>query len=390
MKKIAVRDLIEFFGVREFNCRMTIEQRINIKLCVKLGKTATETLKMLRDVYGDSSMSRTRVFEWHKRFVEGREDVEDDPKLKRPCTSPTDTNIEKVRQLVCSDRRLTIRVIANELGMDKETVRTISIDTLGMRKVCAKMVSRLLTEEQKAQRLNARRDILQQMEADEKLLENVITGDKSWVFQYDRERKRQSRQWKSVSSPRPKKSLIQRSQVKVMLITFFDHQEMVHHEFVPQGQTVNQHFYKEVLARLVNKIRQKRRASWTGKTWILHHNNAPAHTALSVKQFLVSKEITTLHHPPYSPDLAPCDFFLFPELKGILKGTRFQGVEDIKTSMTSHSKPSQKKNFHSASKRGEKEWKSASKPMGNISKETSRDDLRLVCVRQCGHCMICI
>ena len=128
-----------------------IEQRINTKFCVKLGKTATETLKMLRDVYGDSSMSRTRVFEWHKRFVEGREDVEDDPKSGRPCTSTTDTNIEKVWQLVCSDHRLTIRIIANKLGMDKETVRTILVDTLGMRKVCAKMVPRLLTEEQKAQ-----------------------------------------------------------------------------------------------------------------------------------------------------------------------------------------------------------------------------------------------
>ena len=155
-----MRDLFGFFGDREFNCRMTIEQRINIKFCVKLGKTATETLKMLRDVYGDSSMSRTRVFEWHKRLVEGRKDVEDDPKLGRPCTSTTDTNIKKVRQLVCSDRRLTIRVIANELAMDKETVRTILVDTLGMRKVCAKMVPRLLTEEQKAQRLNACRDIL--------------------------------------------------------------------------------------------------------------------------------------------------------------------------------------------------------------------------------------
>ena len=48
---------------------------------------ATEALKMLRDVYGDSSMFRTRVFEWHKRFEEGREDVEDDPKSGRPCTS---------------------------------------------------------------------------------------------------------------------------------------------------------------------------------------------------------------------------------------------------------------------------------------------------------------
>ena len=183
------------------------------------------------------------------------------------------------------------------------------------------------------------------MEVDEKLLENVITGDESWVFQFDPKTKRQSRQWKSVSSPGPKKARMQHSQVKVMLITFFDHQEMVHHEFILQGQTVNQHFYKEVLTRLVNNIRQKRRASWAGKTWILHHGNAPAHTALSVKQFLFSKEITTLHHPPYSPDLAPCYFFLFPKLKGILNGTCFQGVRDIKTSVTRHLETITKKEF---------------------------------------------
>ena len=144
--KIAVQDLIELFGVKKFNCRMTIKQRINVKFCVKLGKMATETL-MLRDVYEDSSMSRTRVFEWHKQFVEGRGDVEDDPKSGRPCTSTTDIDIKKVQQLVCSDRCLTICVIANKVGMDKETVRTILVDTLGMQKVCAKMVPRLLNEE---------------------------------------------------------------------------------------------------------------------------------------------------------------------------------------------------------------------------------------------------
>ena len=149
------------------------------------------------------------------------------------------------------------------------------------------------------------------MEADEKLLKDVITVEKSWVFQYDPQTKQHNCQWKSVFAPRPKKAPTQRSQVKVMLITFFDHQEMMYHEFVPQGQAVNQHFYKEVLTCLVNKIHQKRRGSWAGKTWILHHHNAPAHTALSVKQFLVSKEITTLHHPPYSPDLAPYNSILY-------------------------------------------------------------------------------
>ena len=185
--------------------------------------------------------------------------------------------------MVRSDRRLTIRVIANEVGKDKETVRAVLVDTLGMWKVGAKMVPRLLTEKQEVQHLNACQDILPQLEADDKLLENVITGDELWVFQYDPKTKRQSRQWKSASSPRPKKARMQRSQVKVMLITFFRHHGLVHSEFAPQGQTVNQLFYKEVLTHLVNKIRQKQRASWARKTWVLHHGNASAHTALNVK-----------------------------------------------------------------------------------------------------------
>ena len=199
-------------------------------------------------------------------------------------------------------------------------------------------------------------------------MENIITGDESWIFQCDPDTKRQSRQWKSVSLSRPKKASVQCSQVKVMLITLFDYQGMVHHEFVPQGQTVNQHFYKEVLTRLVNKIYQKRRASWAGKTWILHYDNAPAHTALSVKQFLVSKEITTWHHPPYSPNLAPCDFFLFPKLKGIFQETRFQGVEDIKTSMTRHLKTITKEKFSQCFKAWSKRMEKCIKANGEYFK----------------------
>ena len=65
---------------------MSIEQRINLKFLVRLGKTPTETFNLLQEVYGDATMSRTRIFEWHKRFREGREDVEDDPKSGRPTT----------------------------------------------------------------------------------------------------------------------------------------------------------------------------------------------------------------------------------------------------------------------------------------------------------------
>ena len=182
-------------------------------------------------------------------------------------------------------------------------------------------------------------------EGNPEFLDNVITGDETWVFQYDPETKRQSLQWKTARSPRPKKARMSKSKIKVMLIAFFDHQGLVHHEFVPQGQTVNQHFYKEVLSRLIARIRRSRRDSWENKRWILHHDNAPAHSALSIRQFLAERQVATLEHPPYSPDLAPCDYWLFPKIKGVLKGSHFEGVEDIKEHVTSTLRSIKKEEF---------------------------------------------
>ena len=123
--------------------------------------------------------------------------MEYDPKTGKPSTSKTDPNNEKGRQLVCSDRRLTIRIMADILGIAKEAVRTILVENLGMQKVCAELVPWLLTPEQKARRLNVCPDIPQRVEADDKILESVITGDQSLIFYYDPETKRQTPQWKT-------------------------------------------------------------------------------------------------------------------------------------------------------------------------------------------------
>jgi histone-lysine N-methyltransferase SETMAR len=90
---------------------------------------------------------------------------------------------------------------------------------------------------------------------------------------------------------------------------------------------VNQHYYLEILARLREVVRRRRPELWPD-AWILHHDNALAHDALAVREFLAKKSIMKLDHPPYSPDLAPCDFWLFPKLKTALKGHRFSDIAD--------------------------------------------------------------
>ena len=101
---------------------------------------------------------------------------------------------------------------------------------------------------------------------------------------------------------------------------------------MPEGQTVNQVYYTEVLTNLRERVR-RRTEMWKNGSWLLHQGNAPAHNALSVK-FLTKHKITVLEHPPYSPDLAPCDFFLFPKIKSALKRTRFESEDAVKAEAT--------------------------------------------------------
>ena len=103
----------------------------------------------------------------------------------------------------------------------------------------------------------------------------------------------------------------------------------MHHEYAPEGQTINKEYNLEVLRRLRDAVRRKRTDMWTGKNWQLHHDNAPAHSAHVIKGCLAKNSMALARQPPYSSDLTPCDFWLFPKLKITLEGKRFQSRKDI-------------------------------------------------------------
>lgn len=310
----------------------TIEQRYAIKFCVGLGKSGLETVEMIRQVYKDDTMSRTAIFNWHKQFKDGRQHVEDESRVGRPVTSKTDHNVQRVRNVLNSDRRLSVRMIADQVGIDKMTAHTIVTEELGMRRICAKLVPKVLTDDQKQRRVSVSEDLLQRVEEDPGFLDNVITGDESWFFEYDPETKRQSSEWHTTKSPRPKKARMSKSKVKVMLIVFFDVRGVVHSEFVPEGQTVNADFYLEVLKRLKQRVNRVRPT--IAGNWKLHHDNAPSHTSSKVTAYLTQIGVPTIPQPPYSPDMAPADFFLFPKVKSALKGHHHGTISVVKQATT--------------------------------------------------------
>jgi len=126
---------------------------------VKLGDNATITHGKLQQAFEDDAMSRAQAFRWHKIFSEDRTLNEGEQRSGRPSTTRRGDNTARVRELFRSDRRLTVKMIADEMNTNWETVRLILTEELGMRKICVKMVPRNLTEQQQNARLSAVFDI---------------------------------------------------------------------------------------------------------------------------------------------------------------------------------------------------------------------------------------
>ncbi|UYV63951.1 hypothetical protein LAZ67_2006116 [Cordylochernes scorpioides] len=90
----------------------SFEQKANIKFCVKLKKSFTETLVLMNEAYEDEILSRTQVYFWYKRYKNGRKSIGDDSRSGRPLTSTTDRNIGQVHDLIVADRKITINNIS--------------------------------------------------------------------------------------------------------------------------------------------------------------------------------------------------------------------------------------------------------------------------------------
>ncbi|UYV61411.1 hypothetical protein LAZ67_1004761 [Cordylochernes scorpioides] len=267
---------------------------------------------MLTVAYREATLDRSNVYRCYKMFSEGREDVNDEERAGRPSTSTTDEKINEVEKMILANRRITVREVAEDLNISIGSCHPIFINDLGMRRVAAKFVPKLLNCDKKQHRMNIANEMLDSVRDDPNLLQRVTTGDEAWVYGYDVETKAQSSQWKLLQEPRPNKARQVRSNVKVLLTVFLDSRGVVHHEFFPQGRT-------------------KRPELWKNKNWLFHHDNAPAHTSLLVRDFLAKNNTLMMPQPPYSPDLAPCDFFLFPKLKRPMKGRGYATLDEIKT-----------------------------------------------------------
>ena len=124
------------------------------------------------------------------------------------------------------------------MGISIGSCHQILTEKLQMRRVSAKFAPRLLTDDQRENRVEICQELLANANGNENFLQKIIRGDETWVCGYDVETKMHSSQWMGKGSPRPKKARMSRSKMKVMLVVIFVWKGTVHHEFAPRGQMV--------------------------------------------------------------------------------------------------------------------------------------------------------
>ncbi|CAH2010783.1 unnamed protein product [Acanthoscelides obtectus] len=230
------------------------------------------TLPALRllSVLGNEAPHQSTISRWYGVFKRGRVSLSDDSR----------ENVDAVRKLIIEDRPVTFREIEASWRISKTSIQKILHEDLGVRKLVSRWIPHLLTEQQKAARVNWGQKTLDRFNSDNsKNVSSIAGGDESWIDCYKPENKRQSAVW-------PPKVIRSRSQ-----------------------RTVTADWYTIIcLSKVITelqKINPERRI-------MLHPDNASSHTAQETRH----------------PDLSPNDFFTFPKIKNRLHGQRFQSPEE--------------------------------------------------------------
>ncbi|UYV77414.1 hypothetical protein LAZ67_15000938 [Cordylochernes scorpioides] len=180
-----VLDRLRFLPIKK------MDQRTCIKFCVKNEIKYADAFRMLTVAYGEATLDRSNVYRWYKMFSEGREDVNDEERAGRKHFNNR-RKINEVEKMILANRRITVREVSEDLNISIGSCHSNFINDLGMRRVAAKFVPKLLNCDQKQHRMNIANEILDSVRDDPILLQRVITGDEAWVYGYDVETKAQS------------------------------------------------------------------------------------------------------------------------------------------------------------------------------------------------------
>ena len=302
--------------------------KTHIRSCMlyeyRRGYSAAAAFRNITEAYG-KVMSLVQCNKWFAKFKNGSYDLKDRPKSGRP----TEVDTDVLRDLIETDPRKSSRDLAVQMGISHTCVIN-HLKNMGKVNKCGIWVPHKLSAENRLQRQTICTSLLARNEVNP-FLRRIITGDEKWVLYVNVERKKQ---WLSPSQtpiPTPKAGLHPK---KVLLCVWWDLEGVVHFELLDMNQTINAELYCQQLDRLKAAIDLKRPALANRRGVILQQDNARPHTAKLTRKKLKELGWEILPHPPYSPDIAPSDYYLFLSLQHFLSGKEFKNKEEVKSAIT--------------------------------------------------------
>nr|AAP51086.1 transposase [Forficula auricularia] len=286
------------------------------------GKNALQAHKKLCAVYGDEALKERQCQNWFAKFRSGDFSLKDEKRSGRP----VEVDDDLIKAIIDSDRHSTTREIAEKLHVSHTCIEN-HLKQLGYVQKLDTWVPHELKETHLTQRINSC-DLLKKRNENDPFLKRLITGDEKWVVYNNIKRKRS---WSRPGEPAQTTSKAGIHQKKVLLSVWWDYKGIVYFELLPPNRTINSVVYIEQLTKLNNAVEEKRAELTNRKGVVFHHDNARPHTSLVTRQKLLELGWDVLPHPPYSPDLAPSDYFLFRSLQNSLNGKNFNNDDDVKS-----------------------------------------------------------
>ena len=232
----------------------------------------------MQKVYGNGALKYATVCKWVRHFNDGRESIENDPRVGRPVSVLTEKNVSTVKTLIEEDTCYTVQEVEELSGIHSSSVLNILPEQLRLHKICARWVPHLLTDEQKQSRVRLASQVIEKYDkCDPRCLEEIVTGDETWFYHFQPDSEAKNKVWVSSEGDRPVIVRHCKTSNRMLYAIFFDSKGPVLQIPVPKGSSVTGKFYREsVLTQLVD-FYQKRRPRTGVRSMKLLHDNTRDH-----------------------------------------------------------------------------------------------------------------
>ena len=287
----------------------------------KKGQNATTAAREICKVEGENVVNARTAQRWFERFGKGDMTLEDDDRSGRPITVDDEALLEAIEH----QPNVSTRKLSSELGTSHMTISR-RFNQLGLVNRRCQEVPHELTPDQAQQRVDVCRQLLSNPN-DLRFIKRIVTGDEKWIYLRNSDN---SNQWRYPGQP--SKPVVKRGRFdqKVMLCVWWNYEGVIHFELVPNGRTVNSSLYCEQLHRVYEILCNRYPALVNRNAVLLQQDNAKPHTSRVTRQKIEELNgIELLPHPPYSPDLAPSDYYLFRSMAHFLKGRHFENFDEV-------------------------------------------------------------